>query len=204
MHEEQTRELVIGVDTHKDLHVAVALDPVGVRLGQLLIPATTAGYAQLEQWSREYGTPIAFGIEGTGSYGAGLTRFLRQRDHRVVEVNRPDRAARHRQGKTDPLDAEAAARAVLAGVATAVPKAANGTVELIRVLKVARDTAVRSRSQAVITLKTLLVTAPAELREELGPLGDAALLHRCAGLRPGPVTTPLAAAKYALRALAHR
>ncbi len=122
----------------------------------------------------------------------------------MVEVNRPDRTARHRQGKTDPLDAEAAARAVLAGVATAVPKAGDGTVELIRVLKVARDTAVRARSQALITLKTLLVTAPAELREELAGLADTALLPRCAGLRPGAVTTPQAAAKHALRALAHR
>jgi len=204
MDEGENRQLVIGVDTHKDLHVAVALDALGVRLGQLLIPATTAGYAQLEQWGRGYGTPTAFGVEGTGSYGAGLTRFLRQRDYRVVEVNRPDRAARHRQGKTDPLDAEAAARAVLAGVATAVPKAGDGTVELIRVLKVARDTAVRARSQALITLKTLLVTAPADLREELAGLADTALLHRCAGLRPGAVTTPQAAAKHALRALAHR
>ncbi len=141
MDEGENRQLVIGVDTHKDLHVAVALDALGVRLGQLLIPATTAGYAQLEQWGRAHGTPTAFGVDGTGSYGAGLTRFLRQRDYRVIEVNRPDRAARHRQGKTDPLDAEAAARAVLAGVATAVPKAGDGTVELIRLLKVARDTA---------------------------------------------------------------
>jgi transposase len=149
----EIRPLVIGVDTHKDLHVAVAVDHLGVRLGQLLVPATTDGYAQLEQWARAFGTPTAFGIEGTGSYGAGLTRFLRHRDHRVIEVNRPDRATRHRVGKTDPLDAEAAARAVLAGVATAVPKSGDGTVELIRVLKVARDTAVRARSQALITLK---------------------------------------------------
>jgi transposase len=202
--EPQTRELVIGVDTHKDLHVAVAVDHLGVRLGQLLIPTTREGYAQLEQWGRSYGKPTAVGIEGTGSYGAGLARFLRQRDYRVIEVNRPDRASRHRLGKTDPLDAEAAARAVLAGVATAIPKAGDGTVELIRVLKVARDTAVRARSQALITLKTLVVTAPATLREELGGLADTPLVRRCAGFRPGPVTTPEAATKHALQALARR
>lgn len=201
---EEIRQLVIGVDTHKDLHVAVAVDHLGVRLGQLLVPATTNGYAQLEQWARAFGTPTAIGIEGTGSYGAGLTRFLRHRDYRVIEVNRPDRATRHRVGKTDPLDAEAAARAVLAGVATAVPKSGDGTVELIRVLKVARDTAVRARSQALITLKTLVVTAPADLREDLAGLADSRLLQRCAGFRPGPVTTPTAATKHALRTLAGR
>ena len=201
---KSSRPLVVGVDTHKDLHVAVALDELGVRVGQLIIPATTDGYAQLEQWSLASGTPVAFGIEGTGSYGAGLTRFLRQRDYRVIEVNRPDRSGRHRVGKTDPLDAEAAARAVIAGVATAIPKSADGTVELIRVLKVARDTAVRARSQALITLKTLVITAPAELRETLAPLADKSLIERCARFRAGSVTTPLAAAKHALQALGRR
>ncbi len=202
--QESSRRIIVGVDTHKDLHVAVVLDELGVRLGQIIIPATTDGYAQLERWTLASGKPIAFGIEGTGSYGAGVTRFLRQRDYRVIEVNRPDRSGRHRAGKTDPLDAEAAARAVLAGVATAIPKSGDGTVELIRVLKVARDTAVRARSQALITLKTLLVTAPAELRETLAPLTDKNLVERCARFRPVPVTTPTTAAKHALQALAHR
>lgn len=202
--QQPARQLVIGVDTHKDLHVAVAVDQLGIRIGQIIIPATSDGYTQLEQWGRASGASIVFGIEGTGSYGAGLTRFLRQRDYRVIEVNRPDRAARHRVGKTDPLDAEAAARAVLAGVATAIPKSADGTVELIRVLKVARDTAVRARSQALITLKTLVVTAPAELREALADLTDKALVERCLRFRSGAITTPLAAAKHALQALARR
>jgi hypothetical protein len=198
------RRVVIGVDTHKHVHVAVALDELGTILGDLSIPADRAGYERLLDWAASHGRVVAFGIEGTGSYGAALTSAVRRRGHRVVEVARPDRRERRLNGKNDLLDAENAARAVLAGKATATPKSADGLVEMIRQIKVAKDTAVKARTSALICLKTIIVTAPPQLREELQPLSKMALLDRCAGLRPGPVTSPLAAAKHTLRAMARR
>jgi len=163
--------VTVGVDTHKDVHVAVALDALGRRLGDLEVPTTTTGYHKLHQWAAGLGQVDAFGVEGTGSYGAGLTRHLRRHGIRVIEVNRPDRATRHRKGKSDPIDAEAAARAVLAGTATGTPKAGDDQVEVIRTLKLTRDSAVKAQTQAVNQLKGVLVTAPAELRESLNGLG---------------------------------
>lgn len=199
-----TVNVVVGVDTHKDLHVAVALDALGRRLADLVVPATAAGYRQLHHWAGDLGQVDAFGVEGTGSYGAGLARYLRRSGRRVIEVNRPDRATRHRKGKSDPIDAEAAARAVLAGTATATPKSGDDQVEVIRILKLTRDSAVKAQTQAVNQLKAVLVTAPCELRESLTGLGQVTLLERCAALRPGEPTTPLSAAKYSLRLLARR
>ena len=196
--------VIVGVDTHKDLHVAVAVDGIGRRLGELAVPTTAAGYQQLLHWAEGLGTVEAFGVEGTGSYGAGLARYLRGRTGRVVEVNRPDRAARHRKGKSDPLDAEVAARSVLAGTATAVPKDGDDVVETIRILKLTRDSAVKAQTQATNQIKSVLVTAPTELRESLTGLGLVALLERCAALRPGQPNTPVSAAKHALRLLARR
>ena len=141
-------EVVIGVDTHKDQHVGVAIDGRGVRLGERHVPATTCGYEDLEQWSRSLGEIHAFGIEGTGSYGAGIARFMTGRGYTVIEVNRPDRSVRYRKGKSDPTDAEMAARGVLAGVADATPKSGEGEVEMIRMLKSTRDWAVKARTQA--------------------------------------------------------
>lgn len=202
--QHSSRKVAIGVDTHKHVHVAVALDELGGRLGELSVAADSGGYLQLERWATDLGRIIAFGIEGTGSYGAGVTSFVHRRGHRVIEVNRPDRRERRANGKSDLLDAENAARAVLSGRATATPKTADGTIEMLRQIKIVKDTAVKARSQAMITLKTLLVTAPPELREQLEGLPKMALLGRCAGLRPGPMTTPLAAAKHALHELARR
>ena len=102
-------QVVIGVDTHQDQHVAVAIDQQGVRLAERYVPAATYGYRDLEQWFRKLGEVRAFGVEGTGSYGAGLARFLTGRVLTVVEVNRPDRSTRFRKGKSDPTDAEMAA-----------------------------------------------------------------------------------------------
>jgi transposase len=198
------RKVAIGVDTHKYVHVAVALDELGGRLGELTVTADSGGYAQLERWAASQGRILAFGIEGTGSYGAGVTSFIHRRGHRVIEVNRPDRRERRANGKSDLLDAENAARAVLSGRATATPKTADGQIEMLRQIKIAKDTAVKARTQAIVTLKTLLVTAPPELREQLEGLPKMTLIERCAGLRPGPMTTPLAATKHALRALARR
>ena len=117
-----TVQVIIGVDTHKDQHVAVAIDGQGVRLDEKHVPVALCGYEELERWSRSLGQIHAFGIEGTGSYGSGVARFLTSRNYTVVEVNRPDRSVRRRKGKSDATDAEMAARAVLAGVADAIPK----------------------------------------------------------------------------------
>jgi transposase len=196
--------ITVGVDTHNDIHVAVAIDALGRRLGELAVPATAAGYQQLHCWAENLGPCNAYGVEGTGSYGAGLARYLRSCGARVVEVNRPDRATRHRLGKSDPIDAEAAARAVLAGTAVGTPKHGDDRVEMIRILKLTRDSAVKSQTQAVNQVKAVLVTAPPELREALHGLPRISLLERCAALRPSELSTPIAVAKHALRLLARR
>ena len=147
---------------------------------------------------------FAFGIEGTGSFGAGVARYLTGLGYAVFEVNRPDRLTRYRKGKSDPTDAEAAARAVLSGVADATPKSGEGEVEMIRMLKCAKDSAVKARTQAVNQMKSLVVTAPAELRELLNGLPPAALASRSKSFRPSPLNDPTAAAKYTLRSLACR
>ena len=197
-------QVIIGVDTHKDKHVAVAIDGRGVHLGEYHLPATTCGYGELERWSCDLGRVHAFEVEGTGSYGAGLARFLTCRGYTVVEVNRPDRSVRYRKGKSDPTDAEMAARSVLAGVADATPKSGEGEVEMIGMLKSAKNSAVKARTQAVNQMKALVLTAPAELRETLDGLGTSALVKRCRNFRPGRPGNPKAAAKYALRSLACR
>ena len=195
-------QVVIGVDTHQEEHVAVAIDQQGVRLAERYAPATSYGYRELEQWSRKLGDIRAFGVEGTGSYGAGLARFLTGRGFTVIEVNRPDRSTRYRKGKSDPTDAEMAARAVLAGVANATPKSGEGEIEMIRMLKSTKDSAVKARTQAVNQMKALVVTAPAVLRETLDGLTSSALAARCKRFRPGRLEDPAAAAKYTLRSLA--
>ena len=189
------------VDTHKHVHVAVAINLLGARLATRSAPADRAGYAELMAWARALGTVEAFGIEGTGSYGVGLASFVRRQAVRVVEVNHGDR---RNNGKSDTIDAETAARAVLAGIATAVPKTADGAAEMVRQIKVARDTAVKARSAAIITLKTLIVNAPGELRETLEPLTDRKLIDRCATLESGDIVDPTASTKHSLRALATR
>jgi transposase len=195
--------ITVGVDTHAEVHVAVAKDSFGRRLDAISVPTTLAGYAELLGWAQRLGEIEAWGIEGTGSFGAGLTRFLHRHGQVVVEVNRPDRAARRRRGKSDPLDAEAAARAVQAQQGS-VPKAGDGQVEMIRSLRVARTSAIKARTQAVNALKALVVTAPEELREQLRELSAVRLVQTAAALEPGPVTTPVAAATLGLRTLARR
>jgi transposase len=197
-------QLTIGVDTHLDVHVAHANDQLGRPVATLQVPTTPTGYAQLLAWARRLGQPVAWGVEGTGCYGAALARLLAADGQLVVEVNRPDRAARRRRGKSDPVDAQAAARAVQAGGATVLPKAGDGLVEMVRCLRVARSTAMRARTQASNALKGLLVTAPVQLREQLRHRSSAAQVAVAAGLQPGPITDPAAATKLALRSLARR
>jgi len=147
---------------------------------------------------------LVYGIEGTSSYGAGLVAALRPGGSPIYEVGRPNRQDRRLRGKTDAFDAENAARAVLAGTATGTAKTADGHIEMIRVIKCAKDAAVKARAATMISLKHLIITAPADLREQLQPLTKMALIRRCAALRPGDVSDPLAATKYALRAMARR
>jgi transposase len=133
-----TAAVTVGVDTHLDLHVAAVLDHTGRLLATQAFPASTRGYVALVTWAERFGPVERIGVEGTGTYGAGLARFVRAYGLEAVEVNRPDRSLRRRQGKSDPIDAQAAARATQAGVATTAPKTREGQVEMIRVLRVAR------------------------------------------------------------------
>jgi len=194
-----------GVDTHGQTHHAAVLDHLGRELGDHEFPTTPSGYRALLSWLRGHGRLERVGVEGTGTYGAALSRHLRAAGVEVVEVDRPDRKARRAKGKSDPLDAYSAARAALGGRAAGAPKARGGRVEAIRALRVARGSAVKARSQTTNQLKALLVTAPAELREQLRALTTTALIAACARLRPaGDVADPEHATKTALRRLARR
>src|SRR5687768_1253871 len=201
----QTRTVTVGVDTHKDTHVAAVLDEVGRMLGSCGFPTDPAGNAALIRWAEEHGRITKIGVEGTGSYGAQLSRDLQQAGHHVIEVDRPDRKARRLRGKDDHLDAEAAARAVLSGRATTVPKARDGQIEAIRALRVARRSSVTGRTVAMNQLKALLVSAPRDLREQLRGLSSTQLIKTAARLRPGDdLADPLNGTKYAMREIALR
>lgn len=198
-------QVIIGVDTHKSNHIAVAINTHGARLGDMTIPANRQGYCALEEWTTRFGGVKAFGVEGTGSYGAALARELLKKGHTVLDVMRPNRQLRYLHGKSDSLDAESAARSVLNGQASAFAKTQAGPSEMIRHIKVARDSAVKAKSQAMITLKTLIVNAPAELRDTLDQIrGPISLVRHIAALRPGKITSPTASAKASMRAIARR
>ncbi|WMX69456.1 transposase [Streptomyces collinus] len=142
-------EVVLGVDTHGEVHVAAVLSPLGKVLGTESFPATAAGYRRLLVWAGKLGAVRRAGVEGTGTYGAGLSRYLLAQHVEVYEVNRPDRSARRLLGKSDPFDAQAAARAVLSGRARARAKSGDGPVHSARMFKLAKDSAVKARTQAI-------------------------------------------------------
>lgn len=196
--------IIVGVDTHLDEHTAVAINHLGARQGEIQVPSNTSGYRKLERWASSLGPLDAFGIEGTGCYGAGLSRFLSDRGYCVFEVNRPDRSTRRRLGKSDPIDAEMAARSVLSGVADQTPKTGTAEVEMIRILKSVKDSAMKARTQAMNQIRALIVTAPTDLRDTLRALSSSKLIDRCIRLRPGSIPTPLATMKLMLRSLARR
>jgi len=204
----RARRVIVGVDTHKDIHVAVAIDEHGAQLGSGSFTADRAGYTALISWATSWGVEVVFGVEGTGSYGAGLASAIRRSGIGVLEVlrtdRRTDRRDRRLRGKSDALDAENAARSVLAGSVHAVPKSADGVVEMIRVTKVARDNAVKARTSAMISLKQVLVNADDELRQSFKGLPKMTLIRRAAALRPGPIDNVTAATKQAIRAIAAR
>jgi transposase len=201
-----TEVITLGADTHKDIHVAVALDGLGRRLGTLSVPAIPAGYENLVNWARGFGPLERAGVEGTGSFGAGLTRFLQEAEGtKVFEVIRPKRRDQYRSGKSDPIDAEAAARSVLAGTAIGQPKDADGEVEMIRTLRITRRSALKARAQAANQIQALLVTAPEGLKSELCELSTARLIEKASRLRPGATLSDVeAATKFALRSVARR
>jgi transposase len=198
------RRVVGGVDTHKDVHAAAALSDTGRLLGTAAFPTTPTGYRQLLSWWRGFGQLRVVGIEGTGSYGASLSRFLLREGVEVLEVIHPKRQVRRLRGKSDPLDAEIAARAALAGEAAGAPKAQDGIVEAIRVLRVARRSAMKARTQAANQLHAIIETAPAELREKLRSLRLPHLVAAARRFRCVAPSTPLAAARFALKGLAER
>lgn len=193
-----------GIDTHADVHVAAALDQRGRLLGAASFATTASGHRQLEAWLSDFGQIDAIGIEGTGAWGAGIARHFTAQGHRVIEVDRPNRQTRYRRGKSDTIDAEAAARAVQAGTATGTPKARTGLVESIRSLRVARRSAVKDRSSAMHQIHSLVSTAPDELRSQLRGLAARRLVATCASFRPGDLTDPVQATKQALRSIARR
>jgi transposase len=199
------REVVLGVDTHLNVHVAVVVDELGRHLGESKIPTTLKGYGELLRWAQGFGVLRCAAVEGAGSYGAGLARFLRKAGIAVFEVERPKRRHLRREGKSDLRDAKAAARAVLSGEATGVPKSGDGRVEMIRVLRAARRSAVKAKSQAANQLQGLRVTAPEKLRDRLRSLPTKELVAVAARFRPGcdPIDVE-AATKLALRSLARR
>ncbi|MCO5998433.1 IS110 family RNA-guided transposase [Actinoallomurus rhizosphaericola] len=196
--------VVLGVDTHKDAHVAAVITVQGMALGSRSFPTTAAGYQDLLAWARGLGTLKRAGVEGTSSYGIALTRHLHAAGLQVIEVNQPDKAHRRRRGKTDAIDAEAAAQAVLSGRAAAAAKTGDGHVEMVRMFKTAKSSAVKSRAQAINQLKAVLVRADPALRESLTGLSNPRLIRRCADLSPAAPTTASTAADYTLRTLARR
>lgn len=204
----KSREVIGGVDTHKMTHHAAVLDAhTGKLLGDEEFPATKKGYQQLLAWLQRHGAIDKVGVEGTGSYGAGLQRHLQNAGVTVIEVNRPNRQARRQQGKSDPIDAINAGRAVLAETATTVPKKRDGVVETIRLIRTTRRGAVKARRATLAQMHGLLWSAPEQLRDKFGSHRGAALVSRCARLRISSTSAPddpAAAAKKMLRRLARR
>jgi transposase len=193
-----------GVDTHADVHVAAACDHLGGVLGTQAFPTTAVGYRQLLGWLHSFGELHTVGVEGTGSYGVGLTRFLLEAGVELREVLRPNRQVRRRRGKTDVVDAIAAARSVINGEASARPKSHDGAVEALRVLKIAHRSAHKSRTQALNQLRDLITTAPDALRTELRGLRRRQRLTVCAAFRPSDRDDLTSITKLAMRGLARR
>jgi len=200
----ETRAITGGVDTHADSHVAAALDPVGGLLGVREFPVSAAGYAGLLGWLGGFGTVCLVGIEGTGSYGAGLARHMSAAGIRVVEVDRSDRQDRRRQGKSDPLDAVSAARAAQSGRARGAPKGRDGAVEAVRALIVAKRSARSERTQAINQARALIVTGPEDLRARFTAHATADLVAELAALRPRPGAVVGYHTRIALRELGRR
>jgi transposase len=193
-----------GVDTHKDTHVAAALDQLGRVLGTEAFPATAAGYRAMLRWLTAFGPVDVIGVEGTGAWGAGLARLLTSQSIPVIEVRRGNRQHRRRHGKSDPTDAISAARSVLSGEERGVAKTADGSVESIRLLQVARRSALKARSQTANQIHSIIDTAPEELRGRFHGLPVRDVVASASRFHRSDIATPHDAAKCALRHLARR
>lgn len=196
--------ITAGVDTHLDVHVVAALDELGALLGVESFETTTRGYRRALRWLRRFGDVELVGVEGTGSYGAGLTRHLLGEGIAVVEVDRPNRQRRRRRGKSDPQDAIAAARAAQSGDALGAAKTRDGNVEAMRVLRVARASARKARTQALNQMRSIISTAPEAIRAELRELNVYRLIERASAYRPAKSNDLEAVTKRTLRMLARR
>jgi transposase len=202
---EITRPVTGGVDTHLDVHVAAAVDVNGGLLGVESFATTVAGFRDLYCWLAGFGELTRVGVEGTGAYGAGLARYLRSRGTVVIEVDRPNRQLRRRAGKSDTIDAIEAARAALSGRASGIAKSADGDVEAIRALLVARRSARDVRIKYLNQIRHLGFTAPDELRERLHGVPRERLARVAASLRPTAGTdTVMYATKLAIQTLGRR
>jgi transposase len=195
-----------GVDTHKELHVAAVIDAGETVLGTRSFPTTRTGYRAMLAWIGEFGDLARIGVEGTGSYGAGLTRHLAKAGVTTLEVDRPDRSDRRRKGKDDDLDAINAARAALHGQRTSIPKSKDGAVEALRVLRVTRAHAVRERRSALQLLRMSIISAPEELRDQVRHLTRMQLIRTLAAWRPdvSNATDPVTAYRVSMKSLARR
>lgn len=196
--------VTVGVDTHGEVHVAAVLDHFGGVIDVASFGTTAAGYRELLAWARSHGPLGPVGVEGTGAWGVGLSRYLRSEGVEVLEVCRPNRQLRRRRGKDDTIDAIAAARAVLAGDATGPAKDADGAMEAMRVLRVVRRSAHKERTASINQLRALVVNSPETLRDQLRTLNGRQLVNTAARLRPGTSIDAMSATKLAMRALAHR
>ena len=197
--------IIVGVDTHADTHHVALINEYGKRLADKKFVATIAGYRDIVTYITAAGHVTAVGVEGTGSYGAGLTRHLTAAGFTVIEVNRPNRAERRLHGKSDPLDAYQAAQSTLAHHGTSIPKSRDGYVEALRVLRTARNSAVKAHSITQTQIRSILVTAPNELREKYRGHALAQHIIAMAGTRPaGPTADPVTATALTLRRLARR
>lgn len=202
---EPTNVIIAGIDTHADTHHVAVINEHGKPLADKEFLAVGSGYRKIMDFITSHGTVIAVGVEGTGSYGAELSRVLRGEGLRVLEVNRPNRAARRMKGKSDPLDAYQAAQSVLDGRTTSVPKAKDGPVECLRILRSGRASAMKARTAAINQIKGLLVTAPDKLRAKYRGLSTAAMLTALQRTRPsGLIADPEFVCLLTLKALASR
>jgi len=196
--------LIVGVDTHLEVHVAVLINLLGQVISTSEFETNLKGYEKLIKWCQSFGHLTQAGVEGTGTYGAGLSRYLLNQGIEVFEVNRPNRARRRLKGKSDSTDAENAARAVLAGEAQAIPKAQNGSVEAMRFLLIARRSAVKARTQAINQIRAMLVTAPDEIRLKYLKSSQTQCIEGCINITISEESTLLKMLSVSLSLLAKR
>ena len=197
-------EIILGDDTHLDIHVGVVIDAAGRVLGNLSVGTNNDRYKQLPCWAQTFGLLCRAGVEGTGSYGAALSHVIQTSGVKVIEINRLDRCRRRGRGKSDATDAQCAARAVLAGDALSIPKIHNGAAKALRTLSLVRRSAVKAKTQTINQIKALLVRAPQEIRDAAHKADAAKCVAACAALSQCTVSVALASLQTALRLLAKR